>query len=81
MGDFYSIYSHGMLRASASPIRISLADPTSNAAEVAPYFAERGWRVLWDRDDAAVARHVGLPPQLAQAVERSGMHITLATLE
>jgi NAD+ synthase (glutamine-hydrolysing) len=34
MGDFYSIYSQGMLRASASPIRISLADPASNAAEV-----------------------------------------------
>ena len=34
MGDFYSIYSHGLLRASASPIRISLADPASNAAQV-----------------------------------------------
>ena len=34
MGDFFSIYSHGFLRASASPIRISLADPAGNAAEV-----------------------------------------------
>lgn len=34
MGDFYSIYSHGMVRASASPIRIRLADPAANAAEV-----------------------------------------------
>ena len=34
MGDFYSIYSHGLLRASASPVRISLADPAGNAAEV-----------------------------------------------
>ena len=33
MDDFYSIYSHGLLRVSASPIRISLADPARNAAE------------------------------------------------
>ena len=32
--DFHSIYSHGFLRASASPIRISLADPATNAAHV-----------------------------------------------
>jgi NAD+ synthase (glutamine-hydrolysing) len=33
MDDFDSIYSHGFLRASASPIRIRLADPASNADE------------------------------------------------
>jgi NAD+ synthase (glutamine-hydrolysing) len=35
MDDFDSIYSHGFLRASASPIRIRLADPASNADEAA----------------------------------------------
>jgi NAD+ synthase (glutamine-hydrolysing) len=34
MDDFYSIYSHGFVRASASPIRISLADPAANAQSV-----------------------------------------------
>jgi NAD+ synthase (glutamine-hydrolysing) len=34
MDDFHSIYSHGFLRAAASPIRIRLADPASNADEV-----------------------------------------------
>jgi NAD+ synthase (glutamine-hydrolysing) len=34
MDDFHSIYSHGFLRAGASPIRISLANPAANAAEV-----------------------------------------------
>jgi NAD+ synthase (glutamine-hydrolysing) len=34
MDDFYSLYSHGFLRAAASPIRISLADPAANADEV-----------------------------------------------
>jgi NAD+ synthase (glutamine-hydrolysing) len=40
MDDFYSIYSHGFLRASASPIRISLADPASNADSVVLALAE-----------------------------------------
>ena len=31
MDDFHSIYSHGFLRAAASPIRIRLADPAANA--------------------------------------------------
>jgi NAD+ synthase (glutamine-hydrolysing) len=31
---FHSLYSHGFLRTGASPIRISLADPASNAAQV-----------------------------------------------
>jgi NAD+ synthase (glutamine-hydrolysing) len=34
MDDFHSIYSHGFLRAAASPIRIRLADPAANADEV-----------------------------------------------
>jgi NAD+ synthase (glutamine-hydrolysing) len=34
MDDFHSIYAHGFLRAAASPIRISLADPQSNARAV-----------------------------------------------
>ena len=34
MDDFHSIYSHGFVRASASPIRISLADPATNAKSV-----------------------------------------------
>jgi NAD+ synthase (glutamine-hydrolysing) len=34
MDDFYSIYSHDFLRAGASPIRISLADPAANAKSV-----------------------------------------------
>ncbi len=34
MDDFDSIYSHGFLRASASPIRIRLADPAANADSV-----------------------------------------------
>src|SRR6185437_14620761 len=40
MDDFYSIYSHGFLRAAASPIRIRLADPASNADEVVRALAE-----------------------------------------
>jgi NAD+ synthase (glutamine-hydrolysing) len=31
MDDFHSIYSHGFLRVAACPIRISLADPATNA--------------------------------------------------
>ena len=42
MDDFYSIYSHGFLRAAASPIRIRLADPASNADEVVRALAEAG---------------------------------------
>ena len=34
MDAFHSIYSHGFLRASASPIRIALADPAANARSV-----------------------------------------------
>jgi NAD+ synthase (glutamine-hydrolysing) len=34
MDPFFSIYSHGMLRASAAPIRIALADPEANARQV-----------------------------------------------
>ena len=40
MDDFYSIYSHGFLRASASPIRIRLADPAANADHVVTAMAE-----------------------------------------
>ena len=40
MDDFYSIYSHGFLRASASPIRIRLADPAANADSVCLALAE-----------------------------------------
>jgi NAD+ synthase (glutamine-hydrolysing) len=40
MDDFYSIYSHGFLRASASPIRIRLADPAANADSVVLAMAE-----------------------------------------
>jgi NAD+ synthase (glutamine-hydrolysing) len=40
MDDFHSIYSHGFLRAAASPIRIRLADPASNADEVVRALAE-----------------------------------------
>jgi NAD+ synthase (glutamine-hydrolysing) len=40
MDDFHSIYSHGFLRAAASPIRIRLADPTANADEVVQALAE-----------------------------------------
>jgi NAD+ synthase (glutamine-hydrolysing) len=40
MDDFYSLYSHGFLRAAASPIRISLADPAANADEVVRALAE-----------------------------------------
>jgi NAD+ synthase (glutamine-hydrolysing) len=40
MDDFYSIYSHGFLRASASPIRIRLADPEANADRVVTAMAE-----------------------------------------
>jgi NAD+ synthase (glutamine-hydrolysing) len=32
MDSFFSLYSHGLLRAAASTIRVSLADPDSNAA-------------------------------------------------
>lgn len=34
MDPFFSLYSHGMIRLGAAPIRISLADPAANAAEV-----------------------------------------------
>jgi len=34
MEPFFSLYSHGMVRVGAAPIRISLADPAANAAEV-----------------------------------------------
>ena len=34
MDRFFSLYSHGMLRVGASPIRIALADPAANAAQV-----------------------------------------------
>jgi NAD+ synthase (glutamine-hydrolysing) len=34
MDPFFSLYSHGMLRAGAAPIRIALADPEANAAQV-----------------------------------------------
>jgi NAD+ synthase (glutamine-hydrolysing) len=34
MDPFFSLYSHGMLRVGAAPIRISLADPAANACEV-----------------------------------------------
>jgi NAD+ synthase (glutamine-hydrolysing) len=34
MDPFYSLYSHGMVRAGAAPIRIALADPAANAAQV-----------------------------------------------
>jgi NAD+ synthase (glutamine-hydrolysing) len=34
MDPFFSLYSHGMVRVGAAPIRISLADPAANAAEV-----------------------------------------------
>src|SRR3569623_418991 len=40
MDDFHSIYSHGFLRAAASPIRIRLADPAANADEVVRAMAE-----------------------------------------
>jgi NAD+ synthase (glutamine-hydrolysing) len=40
MDDFHSIYSHGFLRASASPIRIRLADPAANADAVVLALAE-----------------------------------------
>src|SRR6201996_1514134 len=40
MDDFYSIYSHGFLKASASPIRIRLADPAANADRVVTAMAE-----------------------------------------
>jgi NAD+ synthase (glutamine-hydrolysing) len=42
MDDFYSIYSHGFLRAAAPPIHIRLADPASNADEVVRALAEAG---------------------------------------
>jgi NAD+ synthase (glutamine-hydrolysing) len=34
MEPFFSLYSHGMLRVGAAPIRISLADPAANARQV-----------------------------------------------
>jgi len=34
MDSFFSLYSHGFLRISAAPIRVSLADPAANAAEI-----------------------------------------------
>ena len=34
MEPFFSLYSHGMVRVGAAPIRIGLADPAANAAEV-----------------------------------------------
>ena len=34
MDPFFSLYSHGFLRVSATPIRVSLADPATNAAHV-----------------------------------------------
>jgi NAD+ synthase (glutamine-hydrolysing) len=34
MDSFFSLYSHGFLRVSASPIRVHLADPASNAQQV-----------------------------------------------
>src|ERR1700761_1027331 len=40
MDDFYSIYSHGFLKASASPIRIRLADPAANADRVVTAMAQ-----------------------------------------
>ncbi|MGZ3370915.1 MAG: nitrilase-related carbon-nitrogen hydrolase, partial [Caulobacteraceae bacterium] len=40
MDDFYSIYNHGFLRAAASPIRIRLADPASNADQVVRAMAQ-----------------------------------------
>jgi NAD+ synthase (glutamine-hydrolysing) len=40
MDQFHSIYSHGFLRAAASPIRIRLADPAANADEVVRALAE-----------------------------------------
>jgi len=40
MDDFYSIYSHDFLRAGASPIRISLADPAANAKSVTETLAK-----------------------------------------
>jgi NAD+ synthase (glutamine-hydrolysing) len=40
MDDFFSIYSHDMLRVGASPIRISLADPAANARQVIDTLAQ-----------------------------------------
>jgi len=40
MDEFHSIYSHGFLRASASPIRIRLADPAANADAVCVALAQ-----------------------------------------
>ncbi len=40
MSDFFSIYSHGFVRAAASPIRIALADPAANAASVIDTLAQ-----------------------------------------
>ena len=34
MDSFYSLYSHGLLRIGAAPIRIGLADPAANARQV-----------------------------------------------
>ncbi len=34
MDDFFSIYSQGFIRVGASPIRIALADPKTNADQV-----------------------------------------------
>jgi NAD+ synthase (glutamine-hydrolysing) len=40
MDPFFSLYSHGMVRVGAAPIRIALADPAANAREVIATLAQ-----------------------------------------
>jgi len=45
------------------------------------YLHSKGYKLLWDRDDAATAAEAGMPTAVVQDIAGSGMHVALAQVK